>query len=101
MVAFASMGAGLHQRTFQALLNVAVFGMTVDQAVDAPDFFLPSLSPKAGGYLVMVPKGRFPQATLDGLGVAGAGAHTLEEHIIVDSLAVRARLMAGLLATLA
>ena len=40
-------------------------------------------------------------ATLDGLGVAGSGAHTLEEHIIVDSLAVRGRLMAGLLATLA
>jgi len=38
--------------------------------------------------------------TLDGLGVAGAGAHTLEEHIIVDSLALRGRLMAGLLAQL-
>ena len=38
--------------------------------------------------------------TLDGLGVAGAGAHTLEEHIIVDSLAQRGRLMAGLLASL-
>lgn len=35
--------------------------------------------------------------TLDGLGVAGAGAHTLEEHILVDSLVPRARLMAGLL----
>ncbi|MBW8268777.1 M20/M25/M40 family metallo-hydrolase [Caldovatus aquaticus] len=36
--------------------------------------------------------------TLDGLGVAGAGAHTLEEHILVDSLVPRARLFAGLLA---
>lgn len=35
--------------------------------------------------------------TLDGLGVAGAGAHTLEEHILVDSLVPRARLLAGLL----
>lgn len=35
--------------------------------------------------------------TLDGLGVAGAGAHTLEEHVVVDSLAPRARLLAGLL----
>ena len=39
--------------------------------------------------------------TLDGLGVAGAGAHTLDEHIMVDSLAYRGKLMAGLLAGLA
>jgi glutamate carboxypeptidase len=38
--------------------------------------------------------------TLDGLGVRGADAHTLNEHIEVDSLAERGRLMAGLLATL-
>jgi glutamate carboxypeptidase len=35
--------------------------------------------------------------TLDGLGVQGAGGHTLEEHLLVDSLLPRARLMAGLL----
>jgi glutamate carboxypeptidase len=40
-------------------------------------------------------------ATLDGLGVQGAGAHTLDEHIVVDSLAYRGKLLAGLLATLA
>ncbi len=39
--------------------------------------------------------------TLDGLGVAGAGAHTLDEQIQVDSLVPRARLFAGLLTTLA
>ena len=39
-------------------------------------------------------------ATLDGLGVQGAGAHTLDEHIVVHSLALRGRLMAGLLAAL-
>jgi glutamate carboxypeptidase len=38
--------------------------------------------------------------TLDGLGAAGAGAHTLNEHIEVDSLAHRGKLMAGLLAEL-
>jgi glutamate carboxypeptidase len=38
--------------------------------------------------------------TLDGLGVQGAGAHTLEEHIMVDSLVWRGRLMAALLASL-
>ncbi len=36
--------------------------------------------------------------TLDGLGVQGGGAHTLEEHIEVASLAQRAALFAGLLA---
>ncbi|MEQ6250903.1 M20/M25/M40 family metallo-hydrolase [Sulfitobacter sp. HNIBRBA3233] len=35
--------------------------------------------------------------TLDSLGVRGADLHTLNEHIHVDSLAERARLMAGLL----
>jgi len=39
-------------------------------------------------------------ATLDGLGVQGAGAHTLEEHIEVASLVRRGKLMAGLLASL-
>jgi glutamate carboxypeptidase len=39
-------------------------------------------------------------ATLDGLGVQGAGGHTLDEHILVESLAARGRVMAGLLAAL-
>jgi glutamate carboxypeptidase len=38
--------------------------------------------------------------TLDGLGPRGDGPHTLDEHIVVDSLAERARLTALLLATL-
>ena len=39
-------------------------------------------------------------ATLDGLGVEGKGYHTLEEHLEVESLSRRGRLMAGLFATL-
>jgi glutamate carboxypeptidase len=39
-------------------------------------------------------------ATLDGLGLRGADFHTLNEHIEIDSLVERARLMAGLLAIL-
>ena len=35
--------------------------------------------------------------TLDGLGVAGDKYHTLEEHIEIDSLAMRGRMLAGLL----
>ena len=38
--------------------------------------------------------------TLDGLGVAGAGMHTLEEHLLADSLVPRAKLLAGLLQSL-
>ncbi|MGM0583889.1 MAG: M20/M25/M40 family metallo-hydrolase [Pseudomonadota bacterium] len=36
--------------------------------------------------------------TIDGLGVEGGGIHTLQEHIRVESLAERGRIMAGLLA---
>ncbi|MBD0273801.1 MAG: M20/M25/M40 family metallo-hydrolase, partial [Acetobacteraceae bacterium] len=35
--------------------------------------------------------------TLDGLGVQGAGGHTLQEHLLVSSLVPRAKLIAGLL----
>ncbi|MFC7704246.1 M20/M25/M40 family metallo-hydrolase [Plastorhodobacter daqingensis] len=35
--------------------------------------------------------------TLDSIGVRGKGLHTLNEHIVVESLAERARLVAGLL----
>lgn len=38
--------------------------------------------------------------TLDGLGADGHGAHTLDEHIYISSLAPRARLLAELYATL-
>ena len=37
--------------------------------------------------------------TLDGLGVLGASGHTLEEHLLIDSLLSRGRLLAGLIAT--
>ena len=36
-------------------------------------------------------------ATLDGLGVAGKGAHTFDEHLLVSSLVPRCRLLAALL----
>jgi glutamate carboxypeptidase len=38
--------------------------------------------------------------TLDGLGIDGAGAHTLEEYGLVSSIVPRARLLAGLMETL-
>ena len=39
-------------------------------------------------------------AVLDGLGVEGDGAHASHEHILVDSIALRGALVAGLIATL-
>jgi len=39
-------------------------------------------------------------ASLDGLGLLGAGYHTLNEHILVDSLVPRCRLIAGMLSQL-
>lgn len=44
--------------------------------------------------------GALGAATLDGLGVDGAGAHTFEEHLLVSSLVPRCRLFAELLHTL-
>ncbi len=38
--------------------------------------------------------------TLDSIGVRGRGLHTLDEHIFIDSLVERAKLMAGLLTRL-
>lgn len=64
VLAFASMGSGLHQRTFQALTGIMHFGMSVDAAIDAPDFFLPAFSPRDTGYLLVVPRGRFPDGVL-------------------------------------
>ena len=44
--------------------------------------------------------GALGMASLDGLGVCGSGAHTLQEHILVESLAQRAKLFTGLLMAL-
>jgi gamma-glutamyltranspeptidase/glutathione hydrolase len=68
VLGFASMGSGLHQRTFQALVNVMHFGMTVDAAIDAADFLLPETDLKTGQLAFRVPKGRFPKAALDATG---------------------------------
>ena len=69
VVGFASMGWGLHQRTFQALLNITRFGMTVDDAINTPDFLLP-LSDTDGRLIARVPKGKFPAAALQETGYA-------------------------------
>lgn len=68
VLGFASMGSGLHQRTFQALVNVMHYGMTVDDAINTADFLLPDTDLKTGQLTVRVPKGRFPKAALDAIG---------------------------------
>ncbi len=70
VLGFASMGSGLHQRTFQALLNVMRFGMTVDEAINTPDFLMPETDLKTGMLTLRVPMGRFPKAVLDEVGYA-------------------------------
>jgi gamma-glutamyltranspeptidase/glutathione hydrolase len=70
VVAFASMGAGLHQRTFQGLLNVTCFGMDVEEAINTPDFFMPSTDPTTSETTLVVPEGRFDHELLDATGYA-------------------------------
>ena len=41
---FASIGAGLHQRTTAALISVLDFGMTPQEAINAPAFGLPEIT---------------------------------------------------------
>jgi gamma-glutamyltranspeptidase / glutathione hydrolase len=69
VMGFASMGSGLHQRTFQGLLNTMCHGMTVEEAINTPDFFFPSTGAD-GSTTVVVPEGRFSHAVLDGTGYA-------------------------------
>ncbi len=70
VLGFASMGSGLHHRTFQGLLNVFHYGMSVDEAINTPDFFMPGPEPGSLQPVVKVPAGKFPKAVLDGLGIA-------------------------------
>ena len=64
LLGFASMGAGLHHRTLQALLNVTVYGKSLREAVDTPDFFGGAIDPQTGELSLNVPKGRFDPRVL-------------------------------------
>jgi len=68
LLGFTSMGSGLHQRTFQALLNVMHFHMTVDDAINTADFLLPDTDLTNGQLTFRVPKGRFSKSVLDAVG---------------------------------
>lgn len=68
LLGFASMGSGLHQRTFQALLNVMYFNMPIDDAINTADFLLPDTDLTNGQLTFRVPKGRFSKTVLDAVG---------------------------------
>lgn len=70
VLGFASMGSGLHQRTFQGLLNVTQFGMTVDEAINVPDFFYASFDPSTFQVTANVVAGCFPKVVLEEMGYA-------------------------------
>lgn len=70
LLAFASMGAGLHVRTLQGLTNVLRFGMSVEEAINTADFYLPSADMADGTLTNAVPEGRFDKAVLDECGYA-------------------------------
>jgi len=69
---FASMSTGLHQQTVQSLLNIILFDMDIEAAVNAPSIFLPKsdysnpLSPK---FTVRVMEGAFPKKVLENSGL--------------------------------
>ena len=68
VLGFASMGSGLHYRTFQGLANVIHFGMTVDEAIDSPDFFTPTQSAVMGRVKATFPEGRYSKEVLEDMG---------------------------------
>ncbi len=70
VLGFASMGSGLHQRTFQGLMGIIEYGMTVDEAINAPDFFLALTDPVTYQQTFRVIEGGFPPEVLEATGYA-------------------------------
>ncbi|AMO23639.1 gamma-glutamyltransferase [Ramlibacter solisilvae] len=68
VLAFASMGAGLHHRSFQCLTNVMKFGMTIPDAINAPDFYMSKIDVDTFTSMIAVPVGRFAKDVLDATG---------------------------------
>jgi gamma-glutamyltranspeptidase/glutathione hydrolase len=48
VLAAGSMSPGLHQKTFQSLVNLLDYGMTPKEAIDAPYFMSPAFVPRPG-----------------------------------------------------
>ena len=69
-IAWSSMGVGLHYQTTQSLLNVIDFGMTIEEAADAPRLLLP-ISPDGSQreLILRVVDGEFPDDLLAATGL--------------------------------
>ncbi|USQ81270.1 gamma-glutamyltransferase [Ornithinimicrobium faecis] len=70
VLGFASMGAGLHHRTFQGLLNYTGFGLGLEETANTADFFGPTPDPATGELTAGFPQGRFDHSVLDAMGIA-------------------------------
>lgn len=69
---FASMSMGLHQQTVQSLLNMIMFDMDVEQAINAPAILYPltdSSDPDNPKYIVRVMEGDFPKQVIEDSGL--------------------------------
>lgn len=69
---FASMSTGLHQQTTQSLLNIMMFDMDIEEAVNAPSIFMPSAdytNPMMPKYTIRVMEGAFPKKVLENSGL--------------------------------
>ena len=86
---------GVTRPVWEADGNVLALHATAEGIARRLGFALPHQSSGGGS------DGNFTGAmgipTLDGLGIMGAMAHTLEEHVVVSSMVPRAKLFAGLL----
>lgn len=69
VLGFGSMGNGMHPKPLQGLLDFARHGMTIDEAVNAPDFFFPLWHGEAGGWVLRVPEVRFPLRVFEESGI--------------------------------
>lgn len=68
VLGFGSMGNGMHHRPFQGLLNFTRFGMPIDEAINAPDFFNSAPDSATGQLVIRVPEGRFAREVLEATG---------------------------------
>ncbi|WP_158607774.1 gamma-glutamyltransferase [Nocardia panacis] len=68
VLGFASMGSGLHEKTFQSLINYMHFGMSVAEAVNKPDFFTPTFDAD-GAALAQFAADEYDHAVLDASGL--------------------------------
>lgn len=70
---FASMSTGLHQQTTQSLLNIIMFDMDIEEAVNSPSIFLPSAdysNPMSPKYTIRVMEDAFPKTVLEDSGLS-------------------------------